>query len=158
MAKVGRPPLYNNCLDLAWAIDDYFQQADDSEHPYTLADLAVHLGYNSRSAIANIESRNDNSEEFVDLIKNARTRVLGSYERHMLSGKNPVGAIYLSKNLGMDSLQDRQDTAANSGLTVNVVIPEGRTPAQIVAVNDATPAIDASPSSCSGNGYVEIET
>lgn len=117
MARMGRPRTFDNCLDFDFAAELFFERcADEEVHP-TMSGLALALGFGSRSSLVNYE--HDYEDEFSSTIKRARARVLDHLEQLMLENRNPAGPIFVSKNMGIESLKDQ-----NSGTTttVNVAI------------------------------------
>lgn len=162
MAKVGRPPRFNNCLDLNAAIDLYFEEREGKEEYPTVTGLALALGFNSRQSLLNYENgvigdSDQQRGEFLDAVKSAKARIEDAIEQGLLSGKtNPVGKIFnLKNNFGW---VDRQEVIGNTGVTVQIAIPEGPKPVEVIASRDADLAIEQDDKSCVESGYVEIES
>ena len=86
----GRPRKYKNVKTLQKAIDDYFQ----TEDKVTITGLALHLGFATRQSLLNNEGYSD---EFLDTIKKAKTRVENYYEKALM-GNHATGAIFALKN------------------------------------------------------------
>jgi hypothetical protein len=101
--KEGRPALWTDPAVLKKLIDTYF----DSETKPTLAGLAVALG-TSRSTLYNYAEK----DEFLDIIKEARDKVLRIYEERLIYSNLPTGVIFALKNTGW---KDRTDTDITSG-------------------------------------------
>jgi hypothetical protein len=135
MARLGRPPLYNNCMDMEAACELYFETCDEGElidHvlktgevvklrrpiPYTMTGLALALGFCDRQALWNYKERNEGSENFVDTIKRARARIEEQRSRQLLDGSNPVGKIFdLKNNFGW---VDKHEVEANTSISVTI--------------------------------------
>lgn len=94
----GRPRQYQSVEKLQSVIDSYFK----STEKVTVTGLALHLGFSSRQSLINNEGY---SEEFLDAIKRAKTRVEQYYEEHLV-GSNAAGSIFALKNFGW---KDRQN-------------------------------------------------
>lgn len=106
----GRPPFYNNVVELQDAIDDYFKNGIkvktvvvgsgkntstvEIEVP-TITGLALHLGFCDRSSFYDYEK----NKEFSYTIKRARFFIEQHYEELLQSG-NVTGAIFALKNFG----------------------------------------------------------
>jgi len=88
----GQPPTYNNCLDLEFMCDMYFDECkEDGLHP-TISGLAVALNM-SRRSITNYKNR----DEFFPTIKKARLKV-EAYLEQKLFGNSVTGVIFNLKN------------------------------------------------------------
>jgi hypothetical protein len=100
----GRPATYSCADEMESRIEDYFALCDNKTEPYTLADLALFLGFSSRQSLWEYRTRRP---EFTDTIEKAKTAIEGQRVRAMLSGKqNTTGAIFdLKCNFGY---QDKQ--------------------------------------------------
>lgn len=94
----GRPRKYQSVAQLQSAIDSYFE----STKKVTVTGLALHLGFNSRQSLINNEGY---SEEFLDAIKRAKTRVEMYYEEHLVES-NAAGSIFALKNFGWRDKQE----------------------------------------------------
>lgn len=131
MAKTGRPPRFNNCLDLAWAIEDYFERCDDGrprlvkdkqgrQHtevmpvPYTKCGLQAHLRLTDGSWIEDYSAR---SEQFYHVIKDAIRRIEVQRNEQLLTGEaNTIGSIFLLK--ACHGYRDTPEQAQSGGITV----------------------------------------
>jgi len=78
---------------LAEEIDRYFDECDKKKRPYTMTGLAYALGTN-RMTIWNYEKK----DIYGDIIIRAKQRCQMFAEEMLMSGKNPVGAIFNLKN------------------------------------------------------------
>lgn len=91
--RVWRPRIYENKQQLEKAIKDYFSTTPEEE--ITITWLALHLGFNSRQALLNYQSR----EEFNDTIKRAKSKVELAYEKSLRKNWRS-GDIFALKNFG----------------------------------------------------------
>ena len=162
MARIGRPPLYNNCLDLNAAIELYFEQQEEADEYPTVTGLALALGFTTRLALIHYENgeRGNSDQEtadFVNAVKSAKSRIEAKIEQGLLSGKtNPVGKIFnLKNNFGW---VDRQEVVGNTGVTVQIAIPEGPTQARIIDSSNADLALEQHDESCTDAAYIEVDT
>ena len=121
MARMGRPPIYNNCIDLDGAIELYFESrqlplpdncAKDSDGhithpdgsityykqlPLTMSGLAIACGMD-RETLLRYGKKDGYSDHFRGPIKRAKDRVQSYVEEYLFNGKNTVGAIFNLKN------------------------------------------------------------
>lgn len=129
--RKGRPPKYNNCLDLAWAIECYFQQCDDGRPrmvkdkngrqytevmpvPYTKIGLAQFIGLSDDAWAADYGAR---GEDFSAIIKDALLRVELQRNEQLLTGEaNTIGSIFLLK--AHYGYRDTPEVADSRGITV----------------------------------------
>lgn len=110
---VGRPPFFKTPEELEAKIDDYFNNCPETDkrgvvlrnkegdtyidyiNCFTVCGLALHLGFTSRNAMYNYEEK----EEFIGIIKKARTLIEKGYEQN-LHGGQCTGSIFALKNMG----------------------------------------------------------
>ena len=92
----GRPRIFSTPEELEALGNEYFADRDAAEKPYTIAGLAYHLGFLSRSTIYSYEDRKD---KFSDIIKRFRVRI-ESQREEALSYGNVAGSIFWLKNHG----------------------------------------------------------
>lgn len=109
----GRPAKYESAQDMQVAIDKYF----DKTEKMTICGLALSLGFNSRQSLLNYEGY---SEEFMDTIKAAKSRIEQYYEEH-LTQPGAAGSIFALKNFHWKDKQTQEhvidkDTATLLGL------------------------------------------
>lgn len=127
----GRPPKFSTVEELQLLIDEYFDWCDNRTKkiwvektqseimitdpaPYTMSGLARRLGV-SRQTLINYE----NKDEFLDTIKEARSRVHEDVETRLME-KAPTGAIFnLKNNFGWKDKSEQDVTSA--GLPIQVV-------------------------------------
>lgn len=74
-------------------IEAYFQDCDKRKVAYTMSGLAYYLG-TTRAVILDYSAK----EEYGEIIARARSRCERFVEEMLLSGKNPIGAIFNLKN------------------------------------------------------------
>lgn len=129
--RKGRPPKYNNCLDLLADIDDYFDTCDagrmvtirdkrgqeHAEHkpiPYTVGALGLHLEMYSGNWAEELGSA---SEDFSRCLKYARNRIESQREVGLLDGSsNVIGSIFWLK--ARAGWRDTPEVADSRGITV----------------------------------------
>lgn len=93
MAPVGRPPKYNNVEELQELIDEYFENCDLQDRPYTMAGLALALNLSRQGLL-----EYSNKTEYSDAINAAKLRCHRYSEEYLYSGKAAAGAIFSLKN------------------------------------------------------------
>lgn len=64
------------------------------DRPYTVAGLAVFLGFASRQSLCDYNAK----PKFLDIIKKAKLKIEMNVEEKLLDGKNATGAIFWLKN------------------------------------------------------------
>ena len=93
----GRPALFKTPEDLQAKIDEYFdivkqEKLEDPTRTPGIAELAYHLGFDSRQSLYDQEKRND---EFSYITKRARLRCCVAAEKDLAADKgNPTKHIY----------------------------------------------------------------
>ena len=100
----GRPRLYSTPEEMQIVIDTYFETTEK----VTVTGLALHLGFNSRQSLLNYEGY---SEEFLDTMKRAKSRVEAYYEEHLV-GNNAAGSIFALKNFGWTDKHEQEITSS----------------------------------------------
>lgn len=113
----GRPPKYNNCLDLDAACELYFDECKDNTKGPTVTGLALALGFVDRQSLYD----NEKNPEFSCVIKRARTVVEASYEE-ALQHNSPTGAIFALKNMGWRDRQEQEISGKDGGPVQNEVV------------------------------------
>lgn len=91
--KVGRPNLYTSNEQMKKDIDNYFNNCDEQQRPYTMSGLAYALHMDRRSLV-----NYANKDEFFLTIKNARQRVEQQLEENLYRLGNNSGIIFNLKN------------------------------------------------------------
>lgn len=132
----GRPPLYNNCLDMDADIELYFEECLTGQErqrydkkrqevitvveriPPTIAGMCRHLGFEDRHALTTYEERDEARREgFSAVIKRARSRIEEIVSTGMLSNDlSTVGSIFYLKN--HCGYKDQQEQTHNTGIQV----------------------------------------
>lgn len=154
MARIGRPPLYNNCMDLDAMCELYFEERRESGEPVLISELPLYVGFGNRQAIYDLED----NPEFSGVIKKARWMLETECERAMMKdGGSPIKHIFRIKQPGAGGWVDRQEVVGNTGVTVQIAIPEGPTQAHVIDSKDAVHAIEQDADSCVDGAYVEVE-
>lgn len=110
---VGRPLAYSNARELQALVDDYFEDRDHVERPYTITGLALALDMDRRRLLE-YEGR----AEFHNVIKKAKERVRLSVEERIMSGQQAAGPIFWLKNNA--GWVDKQEVTHSGGLTIGV--------------------------------------
>lgn len=109
---VGRPLLWKDPIELKQLVFDYF----NNEKQPTLAGLAVALGI-SRSTLYNYEEK----DEFLDIIKKARERVVKIYEERLIYSDKPTGVIFALKNMDWHDSQAIDHTTKGKQMPVPIL-------------------------------------
>ena len=114
--KTGRPKKYNTSNEMQVKIDNYFQQCDEKEVPYTIEGLCVALDMD-RVSVLNYAK----DEEFFSTIKKAKQKISDNLIQQALTNKvNPTVAIFLMKcNL---KYREHEEAQADNGQTTIIKI------------------------------------
>lgn len=99
---VGRPRFYSSPEEMQTEIDTFFE----SDKKISVVGLALHLGFSSRTSFLDYEGY---SQEFLNTLKIAKSRVEAYYEEHLVEN-NVAGSIFALKNFGWQDkiVQERQ--------------------------------------------------
>ena len=118
----GRPRKYKSVEEMQKAIDNYFMQCDTEELPYTVAGLALALGFEDRCSLLDYMQYTDEDDiKFCHTIKRAKTKIESNVVQNMLLGKyNPTGSIFSLKN--NFNYKDKQEVETSGGQTLDVKI------------------------------------
>jgi len=93
-----KPRKFQDLEALETAINEYFQDCDNRNVPYTISGLAYTL-HTSRRTLLNIQQGGYYPTEFIQLINLTKAKILCQLEEGMLSGRyNPAGSIFTLKN------------------------------------------------------------
>ena len=91
--------------ELKERINNYFNNCDANELPYTISDLAISLGVNrstllrwEKSEPMFVNMNEDEIAEFCNTVKMAKARCEAYAERYLFTAKNPAGVIFNLKN------------------------------------------------------------
>lgn len=137
MAKVGAPPRYKSVEEMQKKIDEYFEWCEGTQlftedgkpfldrngkpvfvnvHPPTITGLALGLGFTTRMSLLNYEGK----PEFVDTIKQAKSRVERYAEERLFDRDGQRGSEFSLKNnfKGWDS-DKRQNEVTGSVVILN---------------------------------------
>jgi len=107
----GRPPAIKSPLELDAAIDDYYLKCQESEEPFTIIGLAVHMGISKDTII-----EYGKNPEFSDSYKKAMALAEKSLVHNALTGGyNPTVSIFLLKN--NHGYKDKQEIEHGGGIT-----------------------------------------
>jgi len=108
----GRPPAIKSPLELDAAIDDYYLKCQESEEPFTIIGLAVHMGISKDTII-----EYGKNPEFSDSYKKAMALAEKSLVHNALTGGyNPTVSIFLLKN--NHGYRDKQEIASTIEATM----------------------------------------
>lgn len=125
----GRPPKYSDPEVFGKRVDAYFDKCDKREidifkdgmklkindpAPYTVAGLALFLGFEDRHSLLDYADKNKHENEekralFSSIIKKARTRIEGDLSTRCVESGKPTGCIFLLKNIF--GYSDKQEIA-----------------------------------------------
>lgn len=96
--KAGRPKKFQNIEEFREKIEEYFDNCDARDRPYTVTGLAYHLDTN-RTLLLNIENLGHYGEDFAYEIAKAKMRCELWLEENLLTrNSNVVGSIFALKN------------------------------------------------------------
>lgn len=90
----GRPPRYKDKAEIEGLIDCYFKDCEAQQRPPTVTGLALALGFTSRQALLNYQSK----REFVDTITRAKSRIEQYAEERLFDRDGTQGAQFSLKN------------------------------------------------------------
>lgn len=127
-------PLYSDPIDLKIMIDDYYENGIDEEKMIvgngsntkeitvklpTITGLTLHLGFESRQSFYDLEK----IPHLSYVIKKAREKIAGHYERHLMSS-HTVGSIFALKNMGWIDKTEQTINQTIKEVKVNVTTSE----------------------------------
>ena len=113
---MGYTPKYKTAKDLQKKVDEYFQNQDDKEKPYTKSGLQLYLGWSNHNSFKDNARR---GEDFAEILDFANLRIMDQYESLLASGK-PIGSIFWLKCQGnyVEAGQNQGDQDINITLTM----------------------------------------
>lgn len=114
---MGMTPKYppEKHAEFARLCDEYFDDCDRREAPYTIPGLAYYLGFESRFSIIDYKGK----PKFSHTIKRARARIERQRVENLVAGKGSTpGQIFDLKN-NFD-YKDKQEVDTNQSITVNI--------------------------------------
>jgi hypothetical protein len=83
-------------------VNDFFDWCKVHGEPITMSGVAMVIGVDTT-----VMREYNEDDAYLQVIKKSRQKVENYMERHLFSGKNPIGAIFLLKN--HFGYKDRQD-------------------------------------------------
>jgi len=95
----GRPPKYETDEQLSVMVDDFFDECDLNEEPYTITGLGLAIGLDRHQLISY-----GKKEEFYHTVKKAKQKCENFAEKRLFTGQ-PTGAIFALKNYGWKDQQ-----------------------------------------------------
>ena len=113
MSNAGRPPFFETKEELDKKIQEYFDDCDRYDQPFTITGLALHLGFCSRQSLYDYEKK----EEFSYSIKRAKAMVENAYEKALSTSPSATGAIFALKNFGWKDKQEHDHTTNGKDIT-----------------------------------------
>ncbi|MET0014463.1 MAG: terminase small subunit [Sedimenticola sp.] len=109
--RTGRPPIFETAEQMQKAIDSYFEGCDKEKTPVTVSGLAYALNMTTETLRIYGEK-----EEFSATVKRAKQRVEIALEKHLLTSKSAVGAIFnLKNNFGWKDKQAQEISGPDGG-------------------------------------------
>jgi len=112
---VGRPKLFKSKDEIEGRIKEYFFNCDEKDTPYTVSGLSYSLGM-SRQTLLEYEN---NYEEFLDTVKDAKRKIEASIEERCMSNKTNAtfGIFNLTNNFSWSNVMHNK-TEVKGGLPV----------------------------------------
>ena len=89
----GRPPKYKTKEELQEKIDEYFNECDRNNEPYTVTGLAMALDVDRKTLINYSEK-----DEFFHTIKKAKVKLENYLEKRLINDSSTSGIIFNLKN------------------------------------------------------------
>lgn len=120
MAKVGRPLIYNDPLELAAQCEAYFAYCEEKGERPMITGLCLFLGFEDKTTLYDYRDR----PEFSHPIKRALLRVESAYEQR-LDGTTVTGSIFALKNMGWKDKTESEVYGKDGGPIFNIVMPPG---------------------------------
>lgn len=106
----GRPLKFETVEQLQKAIDSYFEYCDNTDEPYMITGLALHLD-TSRNVLMDYEGK----DAYSNTIKKAKLRVEKAYEQRLVE-KARSGDIFALKNFGWVDKVVTENTNTNTNI------------------------------------------
>jgi len=97
----GRPATFSDPKQLESLGNQFFEQCDLDQKPYTITGLALALGFNSRQALVQYEDK----PKFISIIKKLKARCERFWESR-LNDSACTGSIFWLKNFGWSDRQE----------------------------------------------------
>lgn len=107
--KGGRPKKYTEVEIMQQKINNYFEECNKDNEPYTVTGLCLALDI-CRDTLAEYAK----NEEFSDTIKKAKLKVENYLEKHLITDSSTTGIIFnLKNNFGW---KDKQELAHSGSI------------------------------------------
>ena len=107
--KGGRPKKYTEVEIMQQKINNYFEECNKDNEPYTVTGLCLALDI-CRDTLAEYTK----NEEFSDTIKKAKLKVENYLEKHLITDSSTTGIIFnLKNNFGW---KDKQELAHSGSI------------------------------------------
>lgn len=105
-------------------IEQYFNECDERDKPYTVEGLAYSLDIN-RQTLLNYEAREDDPER-QDIVKSAKLRIqCNAIERGLMGRNDKILTIFLMKNnFGYVDKVESETKVEISGITGMKIVPD----------------------------------
>lgn len=98
----GRPKSYNQVEKMKTKIDNYFNECNKNQEPYTITGLCIALDI-CRDTLSEYMKQ----DEFSDTIKKAKLKVENYLEKHLITDTSTSGIIFnLKNNFGWKDKQE----------------------------------------------------
>lgn len=98
----GRPKSYNEVKEMKMKIDNYFNECNKNQEPYTITGLCIALDI-CRDTLSEYMKQ----DEFSDTIKKAKLKVENYLEKHLITDTSTSGIIFnLKNNFGWKDKQE----------------------------------------------------
>lgn len=109
---MARPPIFDDPDDFTRIANEYFDQREAEDKPFTVNGLALALGMTRETLL-----RYGEKEGFSDAVKAVRARLEDHWESR-LAGGNAAGTIFWLKNQGWS---DKTEQVLSGEVAVGVV-------------------------------------
>jgi hypothetical protein len=121
--RLTRPIKFGDAVELKAVIDKYFDGCDANKKPYLQTGLARALGTSRDVLIDYANGNNSNiSDEIVNIVRDAKARVMEYAEGHLFTGTNVTGAIFSLKNQGWrDQVTVEHDVSVHHEMPTDLV-------------------------------------
>lgn len=90
----GRPRIIQSPEEMDRLVVDYVATCKESGDPLILTGMILHMGLSSKQSFYEYM----NYDGFSDSVKKARLLIESEYEKRMVDGSSPAGAIFALKN------------------------------------------------------------
>lgn len=114
----GKKPKYTDKKQIEELIEKYFRECDKKQRPPTVTGLALALGFTSRQALLNYQSK----KQFVDTITRAKARVEQYAEERLFDRDGQKGAQF-SLRYNFAGWKDEPDNGSSASPVQIVIAP-----------------------------------